>query len=113
MASLAKAPAIIRVERRSLIRPHRDIWHYGGRRPEIRTYERGRFPTAFRAYSFPQPIRATYRSAGSVRYGLHYGGPSGVAFTREVFLVTGVFAVQAGVTSISLLLVGGGAGAYA
>lgn len=109
---MSAAPAIIRVERRSLIRPHRDIWHYDHGKKDVRTYERGRFPTAFRAYSFPRPIRAGYRSDNSVRYGLHYGGPSGVAFTREVFLITQNWLAPVGVASIDALLVGSGGSSF-
>lgn len=54
--------------------------------------------------------RATYRGVDSVRYGLHYGGPAGgTAFTREVFLASQAWNAPAGVTSIDVLCVGGGA----
>lgn len=54
-----------------------------------------------------------YHGANSPPIGLHYGGPPpGPAFTREVFTVVDPFGINwivpAGVTSIDMLLVGGG-----
>ena len=59
--------------------------------------------------------RAAYRNVDSVRYGLHYGGPTGVAFTREVFPATrsvgtgNAYNLPNGVTTFDILAVGAGA----
>lgn len=99
--------AAIHTARRFLTTPNRDIWHYDTNRSDIRTYEKGRYPTTARLYSFPQPIRAGYRSVGSPPRGLHYSGPGGaIAFTREIFLVSAPWIALA--ASIDILLVGGG-----